>query len=254
MIGAAVRTSDVGVQYRRDDWAVRGVDLDVPAGTVMGIVGESGSGKSTLAKALVGLAPLTTGSVELDGEAFDPATRRARPMQMVFQDPASALDPRLTVGESVAEGLTGMSRQQRGARVGELLELVHLSPALAGRRSGALSGGQRQRVSLARALAVGPRVLIADEVTSALDVSVQGAVLNQLRAINRETGITMLFISHNLAVVSYMSDRITVMKGGRVVESRPADELLRDPHDAYTRELLSAVPVLGQRFDDGESS
>lgn len=250
MTPARIELAGVGVQYGRDHWAVRDVDLLVPAGSVMGVVGESGSGKSTMARAMVGLVPMVTGRVLLDGEQVRPRGRGARPMQMVFQDPSSALDPRMTVGEAVAEGLgsSKMSKAQRNIKVGELLELVHLAPELATRFPSGLSGGQRQRVSLARALAAQPRVLIADEVTSALDVSVQGAVLNQLRSINQDLGITMLFISHNLAVVAYMSDYITVMRQGRVVESQPAADLLERPREDYTRSLLEAVPVLGQRF------
>ncbi len=227
--------------------AVAGVDLVVPDGAVVGLVGESGSGKSTLAKSAVGLAPVTEGQVLLDG--VDVGTRppgRGRGVQMVFQDPYSSLDPRMTVGDSIAEAMTGIrGRRSRRTEVGRLLDLVALDPDRAGVLPGALSGGQRQRVALARALAGSPEVVIADEMTSALDVSVQGAVLNLVREVHRELGISMLFISHNLAVVRYVSDILAVMYLGRLVEVGPADQVLADPAHPYTRTLLESSPRLG---------
>jgi peptide/nickel transport system ATP-binding protein len=162
---------------------------------------------------------------------------------MVFQDPYSSLDPRMSIGESVAEAMPrGGSRAERRAEVGRLLELVHLDPTRAGARPSELSGGQRQRVALARALAGRPALVIADEITSALDVSIQGAVLNLVRELQRELGLSMLFISHNLAVVRYVATHVAVMHDGRIVEEGPTAQVLADPDHDYTRELLAAVP------------
>jgi len=232
---------DVTVRYGRMT-AVDGVSLAVPAGEVVGLVGESGSGKSTLAKAAVGLAPLHGSRISLGGAPV-PTRGRRRPLQMVFQDPYSSLDPRMTIGDSVAEAMPpGGSRAQRRAEVERLLDLVHLDPASARVWPSRLSGGQRQRVALARALAADPRVIIADEITSALDVSIQGAVLNLVRELQRELGLSMLFISHNLAVVRYVAGSVAVMRDGRVVEQGPTSQVLAEPSHEYTRELLAAVP------------
>jgi peptide/nickel transport system ATP-binding protein len=232
---------DVTVRYGSIT-AVDGVSLAVPQGQVVGLVGESGSGKSTLARAAVGLAPLSGGTITLDGRPV-PTRGRNRPLQMVFQDPYSSLDPRMTVGESVAEAMPpGSSRRERRAEVERLLGLVHLDPALARSHPARLSGGQRQRVALARSLAGRPQVVLADEITSALDVSIQGAVLNLVRELQRELGLSILFISHNLAVVRYVASHVAVMHRGRVVEQGPTSQVLADPDHDYTRELLAAVP------------
>ena len=218
------------------------VSLTVPDGQVVGLVGESGSGKSTLARAAVGLAPLAGGRILLDG-ADVPRKGRRRPLQMVFQDPYSSLDPRMTIGESIAEALPpGSSRADRRREVARLLELVHLDPARAADRPAQMSGGQRQRVALARALGGRPQVVIADEITSALDVSIQGAVLNLVRELQAELGLSMLFISHNLAVVRYVATHVAVMRDGRIVEQGPTAQVLAAPEHDYTRELLAAVP------------
>ena len=231
---------DVRVTFGRTT-AVDGVSLTVPQGEVVGLVGESGSGKSTLARAAVGLAPFS-GRILVDGRPV-PTRGRQRPLQMVFQDPYSSLDPRMTIGESVAEALPGRtSRAGRRAEVLRLLELVHIDPARAGSRPSELSGGQRQRVALARALAGRPQVVIADEITSALDVSIQGAVLNLVRELQRELGLSMLFISHNLAVVRYVASHVAVMRHGRIVEEGTTAQVLADPDHDYTRDLLAAVP------------
>ncbi|MFF4772600.1 ABC transporter ATP-binding protein [Microtetraspora fusca] len=215
--------------------AVDDVTLEIPDGAIVGLVGESGSGKSTLARAVSGLVPYT-GAVE----GVDPGR-----VQMVFQDPLTSLDPRMTVGASVAEGLR-LPRAARQAEVERLLTLVSLPVSLAGRYPRELSGGQRQRVAIARALGARPALLIADEITSALDVSVQGAVLNLIRSLREEIGLSMLFISHNLAVVRYVSDVVAVMHRGRLVEAGPAEEVVKAPADAYTRSLLDAVPRLAR--------
>jgi len=222
--------------------AVDDVSLTVPKGQIVGLVGESGSGKSTLARAAVGLAPIESGRILLDGQPV-PTTGRRRPLQMVFQDPYSSLDPRMSIGESVAEAMPrGASRAERRAEVERLLELVHLDPDRIAMRPAALSGGQRQRVALARALAGKPEVIVADEITSALDVSIQGAVLNLVRELQRELGLTILFISHNLAVVRYVASHVAVMHHGRIVEQGPTGRVLSDPDHDYTRTLLAAVP------------
>ena len=224
--------------------AVENVTLTVPTGSVVGLVGESGSGKSTLAKAAIGLAPVTDGAITLDGR--DVRTfRRHRPIQMVFQDPFSSLDPRMTIGESIAEAIPKrtMNAVQKRAEVARLLELVALDPERASSLPAALSGGQRQRIAFARALAARPELVIADEITSALDVSVQGSILNLVRDLRSELGLTMLFISHNLAVVRYLSDYIAVMYLGRIVEFGVAHDVLTDPQHPYTQELLSAAPT-----------
>jgi peptide/nickel transport system ATP-binding protein len=220
-----------------------GVSLTVPDGQVVGLVGESGSGKSTLARAAVGLAPMVGGRILLDG-ADVPRKGRRRPLQMVFQDPYSSLDPRMTIGESIAEPMRSArsSRATRGAEIARLLELVHLDPTRADTLPAQLSGGQRQRVALARALAARPEVVIADEITSALDVSVQGAVLNLVKEMQRELGLSMLFISHNLAVVRYVASHVAVMHDGRIVEHGPTDEVLERPTHPYTEQLLAAIP------------
>jgi peptide/nickel transport system ATP-binding protein len=222
------------------------VSLTVPHGEIVGLVGESGSGKSTLAKAAVGLAPVDGGQILLDGEPIR-LRGRHRPVQMVFQDPFSSLDPRMTIGESIAEALyrpesRRLSRGDRRVEIARLLELVHLDAGRSGQLPGELSGGQRQRVALARALAGRPQLVIADEITSALDVSVQGAVLNLVREMQRELGLSMLFISHNLAVVRYVASQVAVLESGRIVEHGPTAEVLGRPQHDYTRQLLAAIP------------
>lgn len=241
-----LRYEQVSVQYgprRTGLTAVDDVSLTVPSGAVVGLVGESGSGKSTLARAAVGLAPLSAGRVLLDDADVRRFPRRKRPIQLVFQDPYSSLDPRMTVGDSIAEAMPrGVRRGAQRNETERLLELVNLDPDQVAVLPGHLSGGQRQRVALARALAGQPEVIIADEITSALDVSVQGAVLNLLRDVQRRLDFTMLFISHNLAVVRYISDYIAVMYLGRIVEVGTVDEVLSDPQHPYTRELLDSAP------------
>ncbi|MFI6451689.1 ABC transporter ATP-binding protein [Streptosporangium amethystogenes] len=218
--------------------AVDDVSLDIPPGGAVGLVGESGSGKSTLARALVGLAPVSAGTI-----TGVPAGHT----QMVFQDPYHSLDPRLTVGASVAEGIR-LPRGERAAEVTRLLDLVTLDSAVASRYPRELSGGQRQRVAIARALGARPELLIADEITSALDVSVQGAILNLIRDLRARLGLAVLFISHNLAVVRYVADVIAVMHAGRLVEVGPTDEVINHPREDYTRTLMAAVPSIGDRL------
>jgi peptide/nickel transport system ATP-binding protein len=209
--------------------AVDDVTLEIPGGHVVGLVGESGSGKSSLARAVSGLVPYT-GAIE-----------GAPRIQMVFQDPYASLDPRMTIGETVGEGI---EKRRRATEVPRLLGLVQLPAELAGRYPRELSGGQRQRVAIARALGGDPALLVADEITGSLDVSVQGAVLNLVRGLRDELGLSMLFISHNLAVVRYVADTIAVMHRGRIVEHGPAERVVGDPAHDYTRALLASVPRL----------
>jgi peptide/nickel transport system ATP-binding protein len=243
---AELRFEAVTVRYgtrRRGLTAVSGATLTVPDGTVVGLVGESGSGKSTLARAAVGLASLTSGRILLGDK---PVPRRPgvhRPLQMIFQDPYSSLDPRMTVGATIAEAVPrGASGGDRKREVVRLLDLVGLEPERSRQLPGQLSGGQRQRVAVARALAGRPEVIIADEITSALDVSIQGTVLNLMRDLQRQLGLSMLFISHNLAVVRYVASSIAVMYLGRIVEYGSTADVLADPQHPYTRDLLAAIP------------
>ena len=241
-----LRFENVTVRYGHHV-AVDGVSLVVPPAEVVGLVGESGSGKSTLARAAVGLVPVDGGRIML-GDQPVPVRGRRRPVQMVFQDPYSSLDPRMSVGASIAEALPrGTGRAARRSEVTRLLELVHLDAHRAGTRPADLSGGQRQRVALARALAARPAVVVADEITSALDVSIQGAVLNLVRELQSELGLSFLFISHNLAVVRYVASHVAVMHRGRIVEQGPTARVLAEPSDDYTRTLLAAIP--GRRAD-----
>ncbi|MCR2824784.1 ABC transporter ATP-binding protein [Microbacterium sp. zg.Y909] len=255
-MSTALEIEDLRVRYGRRE-VVSGVSLEVGTGRTLGLVGESGSGKSTIAQAAVGLAAVYSGDVRVHGVSAvgrsHQATAARRRIQMVFQDPFSSLDPRMSIGDSIAEGLraTGrtLSAGTRRQRVAELLRQVDLDPARAGERPRSFSGGQRQRITIARALAGEPDILIADEVTSALDVSVQSTVLNLLRRLQSELGLTMLFISHNLAVVRYISDDIAVMRGGVIIERGGTEALLGAPAEAYTRDLLAAVPVLGRELE-----
>jgi peptide/nickel transport system ATP-binding protein len=250
--GRGLSVTDLAVRYRGPGgWrtVVDGVSLEVPEGRVLGLVGESGSGKSTVARAILGLAPVLHGDIRIGGEPLEGLARRerARRVQMVFQDPFGSLNPRMTIGRIVAEGLESrgdLSAADRPAEVRRLLELVSLPADLVDRLPRRLSGGQRQRIAVARALAARPDVLVADEITSALDVSVQAQVLNVLREVLRRERLSMLFISHNLAVVRYISDDVAVMKDGVLVETGPVEEVLQAPQHAYTRQLLAAVPQL----------
>ena len=239
--------------------AVRGVDLSIGVGETLALVGESGCGKSTLARAVTLLDPPTAGRLFLDGSEVTGLGRRAlgpfrRAVQMVFQDPYGSLNPRLSVGSSIAEPLViqGIgSRRDRRDRVAELLEAVGLRPADAARYPHEFSGGQRQRIAIARAVASRPRLIVADEPVSALDVSIQSQILNLLLDLQREQGLSYLFIGHDLAVVRHIADRVGVMYLGSLVEEAPAEALFADPRHPYTRALLAAAPRIGRRCRSG---
>ncbi len=229
--------------------AVRDVSLSLPRGTTLGIVGESGSGKSTLARCIVRLLDPETGTIRLGNTDLASLSRRAmraeaRRVQMVFQDPFASLNPRRRAGELVAQGpmLHGVSRADAMAKARELFGLVGLDPAAMDRLPHEFSGGQRQRIGLARALALEPELLVADEPVSALDVSVQAQVLALLDRLRDRFGLSMLFITHDLRVAGQICDQIAVMKDGQVVEAGPTAEVFSAPQAAYTRALLDAVP------------
>lgn len=230
--------------------AVDGVSFTINRGETLALVGESGCGKSTMARLLVGLYPLTRGEIKIDGESVStlqgPKGKALRKrLQMIFQDPYASLNPRWRVGRIIAEPLrahTTMTDAQQDARVDELLKQVGLDPADKQRYPHQFSGGQRQRISIARALAVKPEFLVCDEPTSALDVSVQAQVLNIMKDLQRNLGLTYLFISHNLAVVHHVADRVGVMYLGRIVEIAERDQLFEHPQHPYTKMLISAIP------------
>jgi oligopeptide/dipeptide ABC transporter ATP-binding protein len=231
--------------------AVSDVNLTIEKGRTLGVVGESGCGKSTLARVVVGLHPATGGEVIFDGKQINVGDAgvdfaSSRRIQMVFQDPYSSLDPRVPVGVSIAEGLVihgiGDATSRRQA-VGQILQRVGLPAQAADRYPHEFSGGQRQRIGIARALILEPELLVCDEPTSALDVSVQAQILNLLRVLKSQLNLTMLFISHNLAVVRHIADDVVVMYLGHIVEVAPAAELFANPRHPYSQALLSATPV-----------
>ncbi len=232
--------------------AVDGVSFRVNAGTTFGIVGESGSGKTTTALSAMRLAPVTSGEIRLKGRNISGLEGRAlqairRDMQIIFQDPFSSLDPRRRAGALIREPLDRLrigTTAERNARVQELLSLVGLRPEQATLFPHQFSGGQRQRLCIARALASKPDLIVCDEPVSALDVAIQAQVLNLLRRLQKELGVTYLFISHDLGVVQHMCDEIAVMYLGRIVEQASRKDLFDDPQHPYTRALLSAVPSI----------
>ena len=258
---AYLELRDVCVHYPvRSAWgaargvvkAVDGVSLSLEQGETLGLVGESGCGKSTLSRAIMQLQPLTSGCIVLNGVNLSKLSaaevRRRRPdFQMVFQDPYASLNPRFSIYSTLAEALCRRAPLPRKARpdaVARLMERVGLSPEQMYKYPHEFSGGQRQRVAIARAIAPEPRLLLADEPVSALDVSIQSQILNLLHELTREMGISMIFISHDLAVVHHVADKIAVMHSGRIVEHGEASRVFHHPQQEYTRSLLQAVPKL----------
>lgn len=233
--------------------AVDGVTFDIYKGETLGLVGESGCGKSTTGRSIIRLYDATDGQVLFNGESVHGKKSKAdlkkfnRKMQMIFQDPYASLNPRMTVADIISEGIDihglANNQQERMERVYELLETVGLNKEHANRYPHEFSGGQRQRIGIARALAVKPDFIIADEPISALDVSIQAQVVNLLKNLQREKGLTYLFIAHDLSMVKYISDRIGVMYFGKLVELAPADDLYENPMHPYTQSLLSAIPL-----------
>jgi peptide/nickel transport system ATP-binding protein len=226
--------------------AVDGVSAALAPGRVLGIVGESGCGKSTLARIILGLLAPSAGEVLVEGRRLHAMDRRARArlIQPVFQDPFASLNPRRAVRDIVGLPLDAqgdVARAERNRLVGAMLERVGLDAAMGGRLPTELSGGQRQRVAIARALVLRPRIVVCDEPTSALDVSVQAQILNLLAELRRDLGLTLVFISHNLAVVEHIATEVAVMYLGQFVEQAPVEELFRDPRHPYTRALLASV-------------
>ncbi len=253
MAGTLIEVTDLHVTYettREDVLAVRGVNLAVSAGQSIGIVGESGSGKSTLARAIVGLVPPTAGSIRIDGDlvAGEKATGYVRAnrwkVQMIFQDPYGSLDPRQQPLDAVLEAVHQWSHKPKRESRREALDLLKSvgiteQQATSGLRS--LSGGQRQRISMARALAPHPLVLVADEPTTSLDQSAQAAILNLLRRIQSERGLAVVFISHDLGLVRYLTETALVMKDGFVVEQGATDQVLQRPEHEYTKRLVASA-------------
>jgi ABC-type glutathione transport system ATPase component len=258
-----LETNELGKVYRERSFfgtvrqvaAAQDVTLSLRKGRTLGIVGESGSGKSTVARCIVRLIDPTSGGIRLAGREISELSRallqpHRKRIQIIFQDPYRSLNPRITVGETIAEGPInyGMPREQALAKARELLELVDLPEDGISRYPHQFSGGQRQRIAIARALALDPDVLVADEAVSALDVSVQAQVLRLLDEIQTRLGIALLFITHDLRVAAQICDDVAVMQHGRIVEHGPAAQVLTNPQQAYTRQLLEAAPGRGWDF------
>jgi peptide/nickel transport system ATP-binding protein len=250
--------TDVAIEYPKQGRvpafrAVEGANLTIYPGQVVGLVGESGSGKTTIGRAAVGLLPVAAGSMRVVGQDISAAKRNGKQLHqvrrhigMVFQDPSSSLNPRLPIGESIGEPmyLAGVAKgPDLQKRIEALLDQVELPRDYRNRYPHELSGGQKQRVGIARALSLKPKLMVADEPTSALDVSVQAKVLELFQNLQQELGFACLFVTHDLAVVDVLADRICVMQRGRIVEQGTRDQILRNPQEPYTQRLLAAVPL-----------
>ncbi|MGM7679373.1 ATP-binding cassette domain-containing protein [Microbacterium sp. A94] len=256
MNAPVLEVSDLVVEYpgkgfrKHSFQALTGVSLDIKPGETVGLVGESGSGKTTLGRAILGLAPVAGGTVRFDGREITHLSRRRRrkmsgDIQVVFQDPYSSLNPSMTIEQTLTEPLTatGTAKEIAKARVRELLDLVGLPSDSRERLPREFSGGQRQRVAIARALALEPRLIICDEPVSALDLSTQARVLDLFIDIQKMTGVSYLFVTHDLAVVRHISHRVAVMYRGEIVETGDADDVTSRPEHLYTKRLLMAAPM-----------
>jgi peptide/nickel transport system ATP-binding protein len=256
MTSELLRVRDLVVEYPAKGFrakpfrVLKGVSLEIGAGETVGLVGESGSGKTTLGRAVLGLAPVTDGTITFDGADISHANRRqrqklGRDLQVVFQDPYTSLNPAMAIGDILAEplGVQGIGAKQSRARVKELLDHVNLPSDALQRQPREFSGGQRQRVAIARALALSPKLIVCDEPVSALDLTTQATVLDLLLQIQRETGVSYLFISHDLDVVRHLSHRVAVLYHGEIVEYGDARQVTERPEHPYTQRLLLASPV-----------
>jgi ABC-type glutathione transport system ATPase component len=256
ILNPLLHVQDLVVEYRAKGWrskpfrALTDINISIGQGETLGLVGESGSGKTTLGRAVLGLAPVTGGKVTFEGQDISHATRRqrrvlSRDMQVVFQDPYTSLNPALEIGDILAEplGVQGMEPAAAKKRVKELLDQVGLPSDAIHRLPREFSGGQRQRVAIARALALSPKLIVCDEPVSALDLSTQARVLDLFLQIQQDTGVSYLFVSHDLDVVRHISHRVAVMYRGEIVEQGPADVVTTDPEHPYTQRLLLASPV-----------
>jgi ABC-type glutathione transport system ATPase component len=256
MSESILRVEDLVVEYKgrglraKPFRALKGVSVEVESGRTLGLVGESGSGKTTLGRAILGLAPVTAGRITFEGDDISHIGRTgrralSRDIQVVFQDPYTSLNPSMTIGDTLAEpvGIQGIPRSEARARVRELLDRVGLPQRAAERLPREFSGGQRQRVAIARALALRPKLIVCDEPVSALDLTTQARVLDRLLEIQRETGVSYLFVSHDLDVVRHISHSVAVLYRGEIVEDGPAENVTRAPAHPYTRKLLLASPV-----------
>lgn len=233
--------------------AVDGISFDVYEGETLGLVGESGCGKSTTGRSIIRLYDITDGEITFQGKNIHGKKSKKelkqfnKEMQMIFQDPYASLNPRMTAGEIIAEGfdIHGMykNKKERKEKIGTLLESVGLNREHANRYAHEFSGGQRQRIGIARALALRPRLIICDEPVSALDVSIQAQIMNLFKQLQRELGLTYLFIAHGLGAVKYISDRIAVMYAGKIVEMGTAEQIFKNPQHEYTKKLLGAYPI-----------
>lgn len=237
--------------------AVDGVTLNIEKGEILGLVGESGCGKSTLSRTIMQLEPVTGGSIHLEDENLcalpaEEVRLRRLDFQMVFQDPYASLNPRMTIYSTLAEALVQRHQDLVGnksaqlEKVSALMQRVGLDPRFMQKYPHEFSGGQRQRIAIARALAPGPKLVLADEPVSALDVSIQSQILNLLLKLRSELDLTMIFISHDLSVVRFLADNIAVMNAGKIVEYGPAEEVFDNPQDSYTQKLLAAIPRIAK--------
>jgi peptide/nickel transport system ATP-binding protein len=253
-VNALLTVEDLHVSFPGKGWraarteVLRGVSLGIGPGETLGLVGESGSGKTTIGRAILGLVPVASGTITFAGQRVDGLAGRrrralARDLQVIFQDPYTSLNPARTIGDTLSEPLLALGAKAARARVATLLDRVHLPADAAGRLPREFSGGQRQRVAIARALAIDPKLIVCDEPVSALDLTTQKTVLDLLLEIQEQSGVSYLFISHDLAVVRHMSRRVAVIHRGEIVETGDAAMVTTSPEHPYTRGLLLAAPV-----------